>query len=305
MPLPPSARLEHARDELTTLIGKLTSSNGKLHTTIPGMSLYRYSSPTEPECDVAKAQLVLPTQGSKQVVLGERTYSYGGTHGLITAMDLPLISTVTEATPDRPYLSIAYELHLQRMADLMADMRLPPPRSIPGGAAISVCALSAPLFDVVLRLVRLLDTPADIPFLAPLIEQELLYRLLTSEQGMRLRHLVLAESQTHKIAQAITWIREHYTEPLRIAELARHVHMSPSSLHHHFKTIASMTPLQYQKQIRLYAARRLMISHDYDAATAAYTVGYSSPSQFSREYRRIFGVAPSHDVDRMHRNQDR
>jgi transcriptional regulator GlxA family with amidase domain len=161
---------------------------------------------------------------------------------------------------------------------------------------MSLCALAAPLFDTALRLVRLLDSPADIPILAPLVERELLYRLLTGEQGMRLRHLTMTDSQTYKIARAIDYLKRHFTEPLRIHTLAAHVNMSVSSLHHHFKAATAMSPLQYQKLLRLREARRLMIGQVSDVTSAAYSVGYESPSQFTRDYSRQFGAPPSRDI---------
>lgn len=206
------------------------------------------------------------------------------------------MAQVIAATAEEPYLCLVYEVDLRHITDLMTEIGLAAPRAIPEGQAMSVCTVSASLFDAALRLVRLLDTPADIPFVAPLVERELLYRLLTGEQGMRLRHLTMADSQTYKIAQAIEYLKGHYMEPLRIKTLAQQVSMSVSSLHHHFKTVTSMSPLQYQKQLRLYEARRLLMRRASDVTSAAYTVGYESPSQFSRDYSRLFGAPPSRDI---------
>ena len=152
------------------------------------------------------------------------------------------------------------------------------------------------LLEAAIRLVKLLDAPQDIPLLAPLVEREILYRVLCSPQGAMLRHIGIADSQGQRVAKAIHWLRQHYAQPLRIDHIAREVHMSPSALHHHFKAVTAMSPLQYQKQLRLNEARRLMLSQRLDASTAAFRVGYESPSQFSREYRRLFGVPPSRDV---------
>jgi AraC-like DNA-binding protein len=294
--------LEPQRSELAAAIDRLTPTDGKHSTAVPGLSLLRHSLSVEPDCGVYKAHLVLAAQGKKRVVLAGRAYEYGHTHGLITSVDLPLLAQVVAATPDAPYLCAVYELNLQRLADLMSDTRLPEPSRVPDGKAISVCTLSAPLLDVMLRLVRLVDAPEDIPFLAPLIEGELLYRLLISEQGTRLRQLTLSDSQSYKIAKAIAWLRAQYTTPLHIDSLAQHVNMSVSSLHHHFKAITSMSPLQYQKQLRLHESRRLMVKLGFDATTAAQTVGYGSASQFSREYSRLFGMPPTRDVNRFRMN---
>jgi len=288
--------LAAARGALAAAIEARTPTDGRHQTAIPGLSLVRYSSNVAPDSGVHKAQFVVAAQGAKRVILAGQAYEYGHTHGLITSLDLPLLSRVTTATPDTPYLCAIYALELPRIAELLADLRVPPPRAAPVGAAISACMLSGPLLDALLRLVRLLDTPVDIPFLAPVIERELLYRLLTGEQGPRLRHLATADSQSDKIARAIAWLRVHYTDPLRVENLAQHVHMSASSLHHHFKAITSLSPLQYQKQLRLYEARRLMVTRDVDVTTAATTVGYGSLSQFSREYSRLFGTPPVRDT---------
>ncbi len=292
--------LDAGRRALAAAIDAHAPTDGEHTTAIPGLSLLRYSSDVAPGCAVHKASLVVAAQGAKRVVLAGQAYEYGHTHGLITSLDLPLIARVTAATPDMPYLCAVYALDLPRIAELLADLRVPAPRA--AGTAISVCMLSASLFDVLLRLVRLLDTPVDIPFLAPVIERELLYRLLMGEQGQRLRHLTIADSQSYKIAQAIAWLKVHYTEPLRIEDLARHVHMSVSSLHHHFKAITSLSPLRYQKQLRLHEARRLIVTHDVDVTTAATAVGYGSLSQFSREYSRLFGTSPVRDAARVRLN---
>lgn len=285
--------------ELVNLIGSLAPADGEHRTAIPSLSLFRYSSATEPECGVTKASLVMAVQGRKRVTLGTHAYEYGHTHYLITSVDLPLMAQVVSASPGEPYLCFVYELDLTHIANLMTDMGLTRPDGIPEGGALSICAFSAPLVETGLRLIRLLKTPGDIPILAPLIERELLYRLLLGEQGMRLRHLTFVDSQSHKISKAIEWLKHHYAEPLRIEFLAGHANMSVSSLHHHFKAITSMSPLQYQKQLRLHEARRLMLTQFYDVASAAHTVGYGSPSQFSREYSRLFGAAPVHDISRL------
>ncbi len=291
--------LDVTRRALAAAIDARTPADGEHPTAIPGLSLFRYSSDVAPGSAIHKASLVVAAQGAKRVVLAGQAYEYGHTHGLITSLDLPLMARVTAATPDMPYLCAVYALELPRIAEVLADLRVPAPRIAPAGTAISVCLLSASLLDVLLRLVRLLDTPVDIPFLVPLIERELLYRLLIGEQGPRLRYLTMADSQSYKIAQAIAWLRVHYTDPLRIEDLAQHVHMSVSSLHHHFKAITSLSPLQYQKQLRLHEARRLIVTHDVDVTTAATTVGYGSLSQFSREYSRLFGTPPVRDAMRL------
>lgn len=285
-----------SRLEMVSLISRLAPTDGGYHTAIPSLSLFRASLPSACEGSLARASLILAAQGQKRITLSGQAYDYGPTKGLISSMDLPVMAQITSATPDAPYLCVVYDLDLLHISALMAEMRLCVPRTIPEGQALSVCPITAPLFDAVLRLLRLLETPADIPILAPLVERELLYRLLTSEQGMRLRHLTVAESQSHKVVQAIEYLKAHYAEPLHIDSLARRVSMSVSSLHHHFKAVTSMSPLQYQKQLRLHEARRLLTSRASDVTSAAYTVGYESPSQFSRDYSRLFGAPPTRDV---------
>ena len=284
---------DSSRRELISLIGRHTPADGDHQTPIPMLSLFRWSSVSTLDCSVTRPSLIIAAQGTKRMILADHPFDYGRDHGLIAAMQLPVMARVTEATPDAPYLCLVYELDLVRIADLMAEMRLPAPRTMPEGKALSLCAVTAPLFDAALRLVRLLDEPEHIPMLAPLVERELLYRLLIGEQGMRLRHLTLGESQTFKIARAIDYLKRNYTQPLRIETLAGEVNMSVSSLHHHFKAATSMSPLQYQKQLRLYEARNIMLRQVSDITSAAYSVGYESPSQFSRDYSRLFGAPPS------------
>lgn len=282
--------------ELIRLIGEKTPSDGDHATALPSLSLFRWSSSSMIECSMVKPSLVVTVQGRKRLTLAGDLYEYGLGRGLITALSLPVTAQIVAASAAEPYLCLVYELDPLRIADLMTELRLAAPKTIPQGPAISVCPLSAPLLDAALRLIRLLDEPADIPILAPLIERELLYRLLTGEQGMRLRHLAVNESQTFKIARAIDYLKQNFTQPLRIETLAHHVNMSVSSLHHHFKAVTSMSPLQYHKQLRLHEARSLLIRQMSDVTSAAYKVGYESPSHFTRDYSRLFGAPPTRDL---------
>lgn len=290
---------ETGLQEMIRLIARLAPTDGVHRTVIPALSFYRCSSLSEAECVITQASLVVAVQGQKRIVLAGRAYDYGPMHGLITAMDLPVMARVISASAEEPYLCLVYDLDMNHMTALMGEIGLTAPKGVPEGQALSVCPVSAALFDAALRLTRILDTPADIPFVAPLIERELLYRLLTGEQGTRLRHLTRADSQTYKIARAIDYLKRRYMDPLRISALAQHVNMSVSSLHHHFKAVTSMSPLQYQKQLRLHEARRLLIRQTSDIATVAYGVGYESPSQFTRDYRRLFGAPPTRDIGMM------
>jgi len=272
--------------------------DGAHPTPIAGLTLYRGSVCAGNNCGIYKPALGLIAQGAKQVTLGDETFVYDQANYLITSVDLPVLAQVKTASAEQPYLAFMFDLDPRRIGALMSEMKLSRPPSN-SGRAMAVGTLTTELLDPVLRLARLLDSPQDIPVLAPMIERELIYRLLTGEMGARLRNLAIAESQTHQIARAIDWLKNNYTRPLRIEELARIVHMSESSLHHHFKSVTAMSPLQYQKHLRLQEARRLMLAEMHDAATAGHRVGYESPSQFSREYSRLYGAPPLRDIAQL------
>jgi AraC-like DNA-binding protein len=285
--------------ELASIIDRFTESDGLVRTAIPALSLYRWTFPSDLVCGLYEPALTVVAQGAKCAVLAGETYEYDPAHYLVTSIDLPVVSQVTRATPERPFLCLSIGLDARRIGTLMAKTDLPEPPAMPVQRAMSVSRLAAPLLDAVLRLVRLLEAPADIPILAPLIEREILYRLLTGEQGMRLRHIAMAGSQAHQVARVTDWLKANYAQPVRIEALAKMANMSVSSLHHHFKAITAMSPLRYQKQLRLQEARRLMLAEKLDAASAGHQVGYESPSQFSREYSRLYGVPPRQDVAQL------
>ncbi|MBK5047889.1 AraC family transcriptional regulator [Paraburkholderia domus] len=296
-----SVARETARCELAALISRFAPADGAYQTAIPSLTLYRCSQPVDLGCGVTSSAFVFAAQGAKRVMVAGQAYDYDHLHCLVTSVDLPMMSQVTRASPDAPYLCVKLTLDPQRIVELATQLRLPEPDAASAGEGIAVGSLSAPVFDAALRLVRLLDTPGDIPVLAPLIEKELLYRLMTSEQGKRLRHVAVNGSQTYRIVRAIEWIQNHYTELLRMETLAQAVNMSVSSLHHHFKNVTTLTPLQYQKQLRLHEARRLLLRQSGDVGSVAIRVGYDSPSQFSREYSRLFGAPPLRDVAQLRR----
>lgn len=208
-----------------------------------------------------------------------------------------MVAKVSVASPSRPYLGLRLDLHPEAITALISDENLPPAPPSDTSRALSVNPLDDTLLDALLRLLRLLDTPRDIPFLAPMIKRELLYRLMMDGQGAALRQTVLQDSQLNRVAKAIRILRDNYAQPLRVEDIARDVHMSVSSLHHHFKQATAMSPLQYQKHLRLQEARRIMLADDAGVALAAHAVGYESSSQFSREYSRLFG-APLRDKQR-------
>jgi AraC-like DNA-binding protein len=242
-------------------------------------------------------------QGAKDVTLGTETFHYSRMQYLLTSVDLPVQVRVVEASVDKPHLCVVLGIDIADVAALLDSesdgSSTAQQKILPATRGISVSDVSAELLDAMLRLVRLLDKPAEIATLAPLIRRELTYRLLNGPVGARLRHMALASSQSHQVGQAIDWIKHNYCEPLRIEHLAGMANMSMSSLHHHFKAITAMTPMQYQKLLRLQEARRLMLVEQIDAGTAGYRVGYASESQFSREYSRQFGRAPMRDVGQV------
>ncbi|OJF92258.1 AraC family transcriptional regulator [Pararhizobium antarcticum] len=287
------------QQELIDLIARFAKTDGDHTTAIQGLNLYRRSTLDMPACGAYRPSLALIAQGTKQVTLAEETYRYSGSDYLLTALDLPVITRIVEASPERPYLSMSFQIDTGRLPNLIAQTGVTGPLPGPAARGMAVSPVTTDLRDAAIRMLRLLDRPHDIPALLSLIEQELVYRLLTGPQGARLRQMAIAESQSHQVSRACSWLRDHYALPLRIEELANRVSMSVSSLHHHFKAITAMSPMQYQKQLRLQEARRLMLEDMLDAGSAGHRVGYESQSQFSREYTRQFGAPPLRDVGRI------
>ncbi|MBB4637861.1 AraC-like DNA-binding protein [Longimicrobium terrae] len=238
-------------------------------------------------------------QGRKQVMLGDERYVYDRSRYLAVSVDLPVVGNVLEASPDEPYLCLTLRVDPRELAALIVETGRPAPRDDHDGRALYVSPLQTPLLDGLLRLVRLLDAPEDIGVLAPLILREVNYRLLQSEQFGRLAQMAMGDGRLRRVSGAIAWIRDHFAEPLQIEALAGRVHMSSSTLHHQFKAATAMSPIQYQKRLRLLEARRLLLSGAPSADSVAYEVGYASASQFSREYARLFGQPPRRDADRL------
>jgi AraC-like DNA-binding protein len=282
--------------ELAALIARFAPADGGHATAVPGLTVHRWSAPTEPANCMYEPSLVVVAQGAKRVLLSERSYVHDPATCLVTSIELPVVGQVLRASADAPFLAIKLRLDLQKIADLVALAGPVEDDTALDGPGISSAATPVPLLDAVMRLVRLLASPRDVAVMAPLIEREIHYRLINSAQGMHLRHIAVAGSRTGLMVEAIAWIKTHYARPLRIGELAGTVNMSESALHHHFKAVTAMSPLQYQKRLRLQEARRLMLSERLDAASASQLVGYESPSQFSREYRRMYGAPPLRDI---------
>ncbi|MDK4718185.1 AraC family transcriptional regulator [Rhizobium sp. CNPSo 3968] len=284
--------------EISTIIARHISRDGFRATPIERVTLVRSSTVTMPMPNVYRPQLCLVAQGYKEVTLGDHVFQYApGRYGIVT-YDLPVIGHVVEATPDNPYLCLYLDFDPVMLGELAS--RVPPPPGVPSppmGKTVSEAGTD--LLDAVLRLLRLLDDPAALPVLAPLAEQEILYRLLAGPDGARMRNITSSQGRVAQVGRAIAWIGQNFRERFSIERLATEVGMSPSSLHEHFRAVTAMTPLQFQKQLRLQDARSLMLVQGIDATTAAFRVGYESPSQFTREYRRHFGEPPARDIARL------
>jgi AraC-like DNA-binding protein len=291
-------RVQANRDELVERIARAVRADGRVEP-LNGLRLYRVSSPTESVHGVSGFAFCVIAQGSKEVFLGSTRYQYDPMHYLLATAELPVVSQIIEASPERPYLSFRLELDPNLVGSVMVETGHVSARSHADVRAINVSPLDANLLDAVVRLVRLLDTPAEAPFLAPLITREVVFRLLKGEQGDRLRHIALQKGHSHRIIRAIDLLRREFDQPLRIDDIARELGMSVSSFHHHFKAVTAMSPLQFQKQIRLQEARQLMLGEGLDAASAGYHVGYNDAAHFSREYKRLFGLPPLRDVERL------
>jgi AraC-like DNA-binding protein len=302
MDLSKSAREAHraqaGREELAESIARAVREDGTAEP-LEELRLNRSSSPTEPVHGVSKPAFCVIAQGSKEILLGDHRYRYDPAHYLIATAELPVAGQITEASEERPYLSLGLELDPTLVGSVMVEAGHAAPRSHSAVQAIDVSPLDAGLLDATVRLVGLLDSPTEARFLAPLVKREIVYRLLMGEQGGRLRHIAVLGGSTHRIAQAIERLRKDFDQPLRIEDIARELRMSVSGFHHHFKTVTAMSPLQFQKQLRLQEARRLMLGEDLDAAGAGYRVGYGDASHFTREYKRLFGAPPMRDVERL------
>ena len=283
-------------NELAKTIARYAEKDGVHETAVPRLSIVRISKPSEPMHGVHKAAICLVAQGRKQLIVGEEVFRYEPSQQLLVSLDLPLIGQVIEASEDEPYLSMKLELDLDMCTEMLLKM---PPAPAETDFGLSISKTPPELFDAMVRLLNLHETPEDVAELAPLIEREILYRLLKSEQAGFIRRMFEPQHRHRHVGRAISWIQENFTRAFTIEEVASLSGMSPSSLHQHFRDATAMSPLQYQKQLRLQEARRLILTRSLDAATAGHSVGYESPSQFSREYKRLFGAPPQRDIERL------
>ncbi len=288
--------MESALGAFRKSIARWTGSDNRFVTPIAGLSLSRYEEPTKPESIMYEPRVCVIAQGAKRALLGDDTYSYDERHYLITSIHLPTFVQIIRASKDKPYLGLILRLDQSELSQLMVDSSLPPPRPQQSSRGMATAEVTLPLLAAFQRLIDLLNEPQDIPILAPIIKREIYYRLLVGDQGAQLRQTASAGSQSRQIARAIDWLKSNFTQQVHIDDLATKVNMSTSTFHHHFRVLTAMSPLQYQKWLRLNEARRLMLAESLDAGTAALQVGYESPSQFSREYNRLFGAPPLRDI---------
>jgi AraC-like DNA-binding protein len=278
-------------EEIRGLIARHAGGE-RLSVTMPSMILRSLDAPTPPSGALFPPAFALVAQGEKRAVLGDRVYRYGTGDFLVVPVDLPIVAQIVHATPDRPYQAFAMALRPTAIADLLLHGRQAP--ATPAGLTISKA--SPPLLDPIVRLLRLLDAPKDIGVLAPMLEREILWRLINSEQGWAVRQIGLAESKLTQISRAIRWMREHVSENVSVEDLADIACMSQATFHRHFRAVTGMSPIQYQKRVRQQEARARLIARSADVATVGASVGYADPSQFSRDYSRMFGAPPSRDA---------
>ncbi len=282
--------------ELAGSINKALNGAANLSTGVPGLMLYRNTAPTAPNPCTYEPSLLLIPQGKKRVDLGKQSYVFGESTFLLTSIELPIVSRVSVASLEKPYLAFFLKLDMGIVRDVLhtEEVRIPAP---PGGTRGMVLGeVTIDLLTPCLRMVQLLGAPQDVRFFGKLLQREIIYRLLQGPQGDRLRSVATMANQSYLTAKAVTWLRENFEKTLNVDELASMAGMSRSTLHHHFRGLTAMSPLQFQKQLRLHTARQKMLTEELDAASAAFAVGYESPSQFNREYKRFFGKPPMRDV---------
>jgi len=287
-------RAVELRTDLAGKIAFFVGSEERQVTGVPGLTLTRRTGPTTPTSGTYEPSVCVVAQGRKRVTLGQTMFIFDESRFLLASLDLPIIGQVIEASEEKPYLGLLLKLEMPVVRELLSREEIPLMSS--DSPAMATGETTAELLDACCRLVGLLDKPEDIPFLSGLIQREIIYRILQAPAGARLRAIATLGDQSHRTAKAIAWIRTNYAKPLRVEELAQLAGMGVSTLHNHFRALTAMSPLQYQKQMRLHAARGRMLMDGLDAASAAFEVGYESASQFNREYSRFFGQPPMRDI---------
>ena len=292
--LPDQAR--ELRKELARKLALFIGSAENRATDIPGLTLHRRTAPTAPCSVTYEPSVTVIAQGRKRVELGRNVFIYDASRFLLTSVDLPVVSRVIEASEEVPCLALSLKLEMPVVRELLNREEIPVAETPSDNPGMATGRTTVEFLSACCRLVDLLDTPRDIPFLSGLIQREIVYRILQSAEGARLRAIATLGEQSHRTAKAIAWISANYAKPLRVEDLAEVAGMGASTLHHHFRALTAMSPLQYQKQLRLQAARGRMLMDGLDAASAAFEVGYESASQFNREYSRFFGQPPMRDI---------
>jgi len=293
--------LQPLQQAMVEVIARCVEGSADWKTPIPNLDFFRREEPTEPCVCLVEPSVVLVVQGGKQMLVGDEVFSYDTSNFLITSLDLPGSTQVLDARPGCPCLGLVLKIDFRVVAELVAQGGLPHPGKRSAGVGMGLGTMTPALMEPIKRLVELMNEPEAIGVLAPIIEREIHYRLLLSDQASRLRQIASVDSQGHRIAKAIDWLKVNYAAPLRIEDLAARVQMSAPTFHHHFRQLTSMSPLQYQKTLRLNEAKRLMLNEQRSASSAAFQVGYESASQFSREYNRLFGAPPRRDIEQMRR----
>jgi AraC-like DNA-binding protein len=293
---PTPDRAHELRMELARKIASSIGAAEKLITSVPGLLLARKTAPAAPISATYEPSLAVVAQGRKRAILGGNTFIFDQSRYLLTSLDLPVICNVIEASEAVPYLCFVLKLEIPVVRELLSREEIQAPEAASDCPAMATGKTTAELLDACCRLIDLLKTPQDIPFLSGLIQREIIYRILRGPEGARLRAIATLGDQSHRTAKAIAWVRANYAKPLRVEDLAQIAGMGLSTLHHHFRALTAMSPVQYQKQLRLQAARERMLMDGLDAASAAFEVGYESASQFNREYSRFFGQPPMRDI---------
>jgi len=296
--------LNKSQDDLAKLIERHVEEDGTHATAIPSLFFMRHSKVTGPSYGVYKPSFCIVVQGAKDVWLAQERFKYSSADYLVASVDLPVIAQVTEASSDIPYLGFKLEFTPSQILEVVSDSQMEARPKENAKRAMFVSHMEPSLLDAVTRLARLLDNPEDIPVLAPLFTKEILYRILQGQHGVALEQIAVEGSTAYRIRDAIEHIMKNFERSFRIEELAEIANMGVSSLHRHFKEVTAMSPIQFQKQLRLQEARRLLLSESSDAADVAFRVGYESPSQFSREYSRMFGLPPIEDIKRLRSQYD-